>query len=98
MKASDFTKCLHCTKGVLHTGQPFFLRIQIEYHGVVINAVQKAAALEQAFGPIAAVLGPDDDLTQIMDQGTGLLCGDCMLRLTVPFALLEAMTPAKVPA
>lgn len=98
MRAGDFTKCLLCRKGMLHNHMPFFLHVRIEYHAMHIGAVQRQAGMEMAFGPVAAVLGPDEDLTRTISEGTGLLCGDCMMRLTVPFALLEAMTAAEVPA
>lgn len=96
MRVNEFTKCLLCGNGVLHAGQPVFLRVTVEYHVIHIGAVQRAAGLEQAFGLIAAILGPDEDLTQQMTKGSGLVCAGCMVEPTVPFALLEATTAAEV--
>lgn len=95
MKAAEFSKCLMCGKGVLHASQPLFLRVKIEYH-MVVGAAQRAVGLEQAFGPIAAALGPDEDLTRIITNGIGLVCGGCMIHSLPPFALLEATAAAEV--
>lgn len=92
MKAKEFTKCLLCGKGVMHAGAPVFLRVKIEYHAMNVGAVQRAAGLEMMVGPLAAVIGPDEDLTEKISEGTGLVCAGCMIEPTVTFALLEAAT------
>lgn len=95
MKASEFSKCAVCGQGMMASGNLTFLRISIEQ--LVINPaeVQRAAGLEMAMGPLAAVLGPDADLAKPVANEAGLVCQDCALtRPIAPFSLFEQMVEA----
>jgi len=95
MKANEFSKCLLCGKGMVQAGAPVFLRVQIEYHLLNLPAIQRAAGLEMALGPLASVMGPDESLATEMSKGTGLICASCMIEMQPPFAILEAATREK---
>lgn len=96
MKQTDFTPCVRCHKGVMHTGLPFFYRITIEHMGVDAQAVQRQHGLEMMLGgnaKIANVMGENADMgLPIGDATKGLLCQKCATDLDLPFAMIvEAM-------
>lgn len=96
MKQTDFTPCVRCHKGVMHTGLSFFYRIKIEHMGIDAQAVQRQAGLEMMMGghaQLANVMGANEDMgLPIGDASTGLLCHKCATDLKLSFAeIVESM-------
>lgn len=81
MKQTDFTPCVRCGKGVMHTGVPLFYRVTVERMGVDAQAVQRQAGLEMMLGghaKIAHVMGENADMGLPIGPATkGLLCEKC---------------------
>lgn len=87
MKRKDFTKCLCCSKPMMHAGGMFFYRVTIERMGVDVRAARRQMGMEMMMGGgiggavLAAAMGPDEDLgIPIGDADSGLVCDQCALR------------------
>lgn len=80
VKHKDFKPCHLCGKGMMHSGNPIFLRISVDRLEIDANAVRRAHGLELLLGGntlLANVLGPDEDLARVIDGSHDLLmCGD----------------------
>jgi hypothetical protein len=100
MKQTDFTPCVGCGKGVMHTGLPLCYRVTIERMGIDGRAVQRQAGLEMMLGghaKIANVMGPDEDMgLPIGPTLRGLLCETCANSPGTFFGLIvESLNDAK---
>lgn len=86
LKRKDIQKCCACGRGVMHDGLLTFYRVTLEQHAVDLGAVQRLNGLEQMVSPVlAAVMGPDEDLTAVISAPTTkLVCEECAL--TQPIA------------
>lgn len=74
-------KCAACRKPFGHTGLPIFWRVSIERHGVKADAVRRQDHLAGFIGSaaIAAVMGPDEDMTiPLMEPKTVTICEQCV--------------------
>lgn len=83
LKAGDFTPCLMCGKGVMHTGIPLFYRVKLERFGVLANEVRRVAAMEQFMGGNVGIARAfhDPELTQtMMPEVSGLVCETCSMK------------------
>ena len=91
MKQREITKCLCCDKGIANGGNAFFYRLEIEQFVLDFPAIQRAAGLEMAMGgaaPLAAIMGPDEDIAHGMGERTMMICGSCALN-KLPLQVLE---------
>lgn len=82
MKQRDFSPCLICKKGVMHSGSLVFYRVKIEIFGIKLAEVEKQVGLELMLGRQAALaqaLGPDNDLAECVSTILGLVCLDCFI-------------------
>lgn len=87
LKRSDIRPCAVCGKG-LAKGGAIVYRVQVERFFLDPHAIQRQAGLEMQLGvPLAAVMGPDEDLARHIDTQQVLVCGHCVMRPTA--ALLE---------
>lgn len=87
MKHKDFKPCVMCGKGVMHSGSPLFLRINVERFGIDRRAVERAHGMELIIGnpTLANIMGPDEDLAKEIDsQKDMLLCHPCALEPLPP--------------
>jgi hypothetical protein len=96
MKQTDFSPCVHCGKGVVHTGVPLFYRVTIERMGIDARAVARQTGLEMMLGghaKIANIMGPNDDIgLPIGPANEGLLCEQCAHDYEICFAeIADAM-------
>lgn len=79
MRRSDIRPCDIC-KGTLGLNP---VRLRVERHIVDIGAAQRAMGLEMQFGGgtqgavLAAIMGPDEDLTIPIPSFDILVCADC---------------------
>jgi hypothetical protein len=88
VKANEFTKCVTCGRGMAASGVHFY-RVTVQQHILNTRAIQRAAGLEMMVGPLASVLGPDEDLAAKVAENTVLICADCSLKETCVPMLLE---------
>lgn len=60
--------CAVCNKSLLTQGKiGLFYRVKIERHGFDAAAVHRAAGLHMHVGPLATIMGPDEELTTRID-------------------------------
>jgi hypothetical protein len=83
MKEEDLRKsavCLVCGKPFGSTGLPLFYRVKIERHAVDMKAVQRQQGLAMMLGGngmLAPVMGPDEDMTDVLSSYEFTVCEDC---------------------
>ena len=67
----------------MHNNQIFFYRVNVEQYVVDVGAVQRQHGMEMMMGqaaPLAAIMGPNEDMAQGMGQHNFLVCSDCALK------------------
>ncbi len=85
MKERDLRKhavCSACRKKIGHTGLPLFWIIRAERHGIRMDTIKRQAGLTMMLGGnamIAAAMGPDEEMTELVDSADLTLCEDCAL-------------------
>ena len=84
MKERELRECATCAVCGQLIGKaslPVFWRVSMEYHGVNVEAVQRQTGLAMMMGgngALAAVMGPDDEITMpLMEPGAITVCHDC---------------------
>lgn len=80
LKRKDITKCACCERGVMQGGSLTFYKLTVEHHLVDIGAVRRQHGLELMMGHpgLASIMGPDEDLTTVIDRPrVVLVCQDC---------------------
>jgi len=76
-KRKDVEKCALCGEGIA-TRVPIFFRVKVERLGLDLAAVNQRQGLDLMIGPaLAEVMGPDEDLAQVMTTRSGLVCMQC---------------------
>ncbi len=80
MKQKQFTKCIGCGKGVAHAGDLGFYRVKVEHLILNPNVIRRQHGLEMMIGPLASVMGPDEDMASVVSTpAEGLVCQSCAL-------------------
>ena len=85
MKKKDLEQCIFCNKGMMHEGQPSFLKISVETHLINMAAVNETHGLEMFFGggytgaALANVMGTDPDITKKVNGAAFLVCRGCVM-------------------
>lgn len=78
-KQSQFKNCINCGKGMAHGGNFQFYTMQIKSFLIDLNACRRQAGLEMQIGPLAGVMGPNEDLgKQVTDSEELFVCAPCM--------------------
>lgn len=83
MRESELRKhavCSACRNKIGHTGLPLFWTVRAERHGIKVDAVKKQAGLTMMLGGnamIAAAMGPDENMTEVVDSAELTLCEQC---------------------
>lgn len=97
MKEKELRKHLNCNlckEKVLKGGLPLFWTVKIERHGVKIAAIQRQDGLTAFLGRnaiLANIMGPDEEMTELMDSGEITVCEKCAIENPkAVFLLLEA--------
>jgi hypothetical protein len=75
----------------MHAGHILFCRISIERFGIRTDRVRRAHGMELMMGNarLANIMGPDEDLAELVDSQRDLLvCGQCLDGNPVLYALL----------
>ena len=82
--------CCRCHKKLAQTASPMFFTLKVERWMLDIMAVQRQIGLEMQIGPLAGVMGPDEDLAEkIGESKTMMICIECSFRDVVIAALAE---------
>ncbi len=94
MKESEIrekAECLLCGKPFGHTGLPFFYTIKIERHGDDAAAVQRQSGLAMLLGSpaLAAVMGADEEMSEVIRSAEATVCETCSTRQTCVALLSE---------
>lgn len=92
MKQSEIQPCKLCGKGVCQDNMPIFYKVRIAWMGLDVEAVKRQSGLEMMLGgaaPLAAVMGPNEDIAKQISTSDMLVCQECMLSMS-PGALLAA--------
>ncbi|MCB2218027.1 MAG: hypothetical protein KQH59_18345 [Desulfobulbaceae bacterium] len=72
--------CSKCGNKIGHTGLPLFWTIRAERHGIKMDVVKRQTGLAMMLGGnalIAAAMGPDEDMTELVDSADLTLCEAC---------------------
>lgn len=83
--------CNLCGRKFGHTGLPLFWTMEIKRHGLNIGAIRRQAGLTELLGgnaAIAAAMGPDEDLSQVLDSVELTVCEECAVEKDLPVAAL----------
>ena len=87
MKERELRECATCAVCGHLIGKaslPVFWRVRLEYHGVDVKAVQRQQGLAMMLGGngmLAAVMGPDEEMTKpLMEPGAITVCHDCGMK------------------
>lgn len=94
LKQREIRPCDACGKRLAaggHGGRPSmqFFRLKAENHLLNGPAISRQAGLEQMLGSaaIAAVMGPDEDLSGVACESDLLVCQDCSMRHSLAMLL-----------
>lgn len=85
--------CNLCGKKIGESGLPLFWTAQIQRHGLKLDALRRQTGLEMMLGghvALAQIMGPDEDMTQLMSSDEITVCETCALERALP---LMAMLP-----
>lgn len=76
----DVANCRICGKPFGSSGVPMFYRVRVKRFGVNLQAAQRQQGLAMMFGghaQLAAVMGPDEDLAEMISETEFTVCEDC---------------------
>lgn len=85
-KLRQHQTCSACHQPIGHTGLPLFTVAKVERHGIKMDAVKRQDGLAALLGGnafLAGVMGPDEDMTQLLDSFTVTLCETCVVETPV---------------
>jgi hypothetical protein len=73
--------CSRCKKKIGHLGMPLFWTVNITRYGIKVGAIRRQAGLEMMLGNVALaqVIGPNEEMTEVMDSADLTLCEDCAM-------------------
>ena len=95
MKQTEIENCVLCNKGVAHSRQITFYKITLSRLVLNIGAIQRQTGLEMMLGGhagVANVMGPNEDMAEVLDTQKALICGECATKSLPLAALDEAIT------
>ncbi len=96
MKQTEIENCVLCNKGVAHSRQITFYKITLSRLVLNIGAIQRQTGLEMMLGGhagLANVMGPDEDMAEVLNTQEALVCDECALTKDLPLAVIdEAIT------
>lgn len=93
----DIATCALCKQPFGHAGLPIFYRVRIEQHGVDLKAIRRQDGLAAYMGSplLAQVMGPDQEMTKLLDARELTVCQDCALLPQPLLMMLEAAPEPK---
>lgn len=89
------TTCAACGKKIGQLALPIFWKVTVERHMLHIANVQRQQGLTMQIGAtLAAVMGPDNDLTVVMEPSqTFMVCDPCAIEPNM--CLMQALENSK---
>lgn len=87
----EISTCHLCNKKFGHTGLPLFWTVEIKRHGLNVNAIQRQSGLTALLGGnplIAEAMGPDEEMSEVIDHCTLTVCEECAVNKSLPVAAL----------
>jgi len=84
--------CNICDNKIMACGMPLFWKMKIERHGIKADAVQRQQGLTMILGghaPLAAAMGPDEEMTEILLKKNITVCEDCASKPLHLYNVLE---------
>lgn len=88
IKRRELTPCASCGEGLCRDRSITFCRISVERFLLDTSAVRRAHGEDLLMGPLAGVLGADEDLAKRFSETRALVCDECAIGQS-PFELLE---------
>lgn len=75
----EAAKCAVCGRPIGHTGIPMFYRVKVTRHALNIPALSRQSGLERMLrnATLAQVMGPDEEMTEIVSEVEFSLCECC---------------------
>lgn len=95
MKEKELRKvaiCGLCNKKIGESGLPLFMRVTVKRYGLKAQALSRQTGLEMMRGAaagLAQVLGPDEDMAEIITENTITVCATCSNENLVFYEILE---------
>jgi hypothetical protein len=89
----EHTTCTICKKKIGHTGLPLFWTARIQRHGLKRDALMRQQGLAMMLGgsgALAMAMGPDEEMTETLEDVELTLCEDCAMPL---MELIERARP-----
>lgn len=89
----EHTECSMCGENIGASGLPLFSTMVIERHGLKMDALQRQQGLGMMLGghaELAQVMGPDEDMTQLMSRAELTICELCFTKEFVVAHLAES--------
>lgn len=85
--------CSVCGNPIGHSGLPLFWTAKIKRHGILMKAVRRQDGLAAFFGGnsgLAQVMGPDEEMTEILMDVELTLCENCAMKNDLIISALNA--------
>lgn len=95
MKESELREaatCGLCNKKIGQSGVPLFMRVNVQRHGLLAPAIQRQQGLAMMLGGnglLASVMGPNDNMTDIISENTITVCEICAQDNPILYQILE---------
>jgi hypothetical protein len=82
MKRNELTKCVGCERGVFHSNNLVFYRLEVGRQVANVDAISRQHHLESMIGSplVAQALGPDEDLSTELDRMFINVCSQCAVK------------------
>jgi hypothetical protein len=83
MKEKDlrkYHKCDNCGRKIGQTMLPILWRVSLVQHGLEAGAIQRQQGLAMMMGGnglMANIMGPDEDMTQVINEAELMICQEC---------------------
>ena len=88
-------ECSICHQGIGATGLPLFYTVAVQRHAILVNKIQRQDGLSAVLGGnplLAHVMGPDEEMTQVMMDAELTVCEGCAYTAPVISQALEQAT------
>ncbi len=85
--------CGLCENGIGGSKVPFFMRVTIKRYGLNARSLMGQQGLTMQLcgnGHLARIMGPNDDMAEIIDENTITVCYNCAKKNNIIFDILLA--------
>lgn len=84
--------CGLCGKKIGESGLPLFMRVNVKRYGLNARAIKRQTGLGMVFDghhKLAEVMGPNEDMAEIISEKTITVCETCGMKNHVLHAILS---------